>query len=75
MTQAGDKGTARWRGVGTIDKEIAFASDKVVVMCEELIPEAEMRKDPEANRIPFFTVDAIRRSALGCFPEFRSLLL
>ena len=29
VAQAGDKGTARWRGVGTIDKEIAFAADKV----------------------------------------------
>jgi len=52
----GDKGTARWRGVGTIDKEIAFACDKVVITAEEIVPEAEMRKEPEANQIPFFTL-------------------
>jgi glutaconate CoA-transferase, subunit A len=69
VAQAGDKGTARWRGVGTIDKEIAFASDKVVVVCEELLPEAEMRKDPEANRIPFFAVDAIVVQPWGAFPS------
>jgi glutaconate CoA-transferase subunit A len=66
---AGDKGTARWRGVGTIDKEIAFAADKVVLICEELVPEAEMRKDPEANQIPFFVVDTIVVQPWGAFPS------
>ncbi len=69
VAQAGDKGTARWRGVGTIDKEIAFAADKVVIVCEELVPEAEMRKTPEANQIPFFVVDCIVEQPLGAFPS------
>lgn len=69
VSQAGDKGTARWRGVGTIDKEIAFAADKVVIVCEQLLPEAEMRKDPELNQIPFFTVDAIVVQPWGAFPS------
>ncbi|MCE5333773.1 MAG: hypothetical protein LLG06_04205 [Desulfobacteraceae bacterium] len=69
VAQAGDKGTARWRGVGTIDKEIAFASDKVVLICEELVPEAELRKDPENNQIPFFTVDCIVVNPWGAFPS------
>ena len=69
VAQAGDKGTARWRGVGTIDKEIAFAADKVVVICEELVPESEMRHLPEANQIPFFTVDCIVEQPWGAFPS------
>ena len=69
VAQAGEKGTARWRGVGTIDKEIAFASDKVVLVCEELVPEAELRRNPEGNQIPFFTVDCIVVQPWGAFPS------
>ncbi|MEI8173805.1 MAG: CoA-transferase [Deltaproteobacteria bacterium] len=69
VAQVGDKGTAKWRGVGTIDKEIAFACDKVVITAEEVVPEAEMRKNPEANQIPFFTVDAIVEAPWGAFPS------
>ncbi|MEN6438279.1 MAG: CoA-transferase [Syntrophobacter sp.] len=69
VAQAGEKGTARWRGVGTIDKEIAFAADKVVIVCEELVSEAEMRKLPEANQIPFFVVDCIVEQPWGAFPS------
>lgn len=69
VAQAGEKGTARWRGVGTIDKEIAFACDKVVIVCEEIVSEAEMRKQPEMNQIPFFTVDCIVEQPWGAYPS------
>jgi glutaconate CoA-transferase subunit A len=69
VNRAGDKGTACWRGIGTIDKEIAFAADRVVLICEELVPESEMRKTPEANQIPCFTVDAIVVQPWGAFPS------
>jgi glutaconate CoA-transferase subunit A len=69
VAQCGDKGTARWRGVGTIDKEIAYAADKVVVLAEEVVPESEMRKLPEGNQIPYFVVDAIVECPWGAFPS------
>ena len=69
VTQAGDKGTARWRGVGTIDKELCFAADKVILTCEELVPESELRKTPEQNQIPYFTVDAIVPQAYAAYPS------
>ncbi|GLI33950.1 CoA transferase subunit A [Desulforhabdus amnigena] len=69
VSQAGDKGTARWRGVGTIDKEIAFACDKVVLICEEIVPEAELRVHPESNQIPYFTVDCIVEQPWGAYPS------
>ncbi len=69
VAQAGDKGTARWRGVGTIDKEISFACDEVVVIAEEIVPEAEMRKSPESNQVPYFTVDTIVECPWGAFPS------
>ena len=69
VAQCGDKGTARWRGVGTIDKEISFAADKVVILAEEVVPESEMRKLPEGNQIPYFVVDAIVECPWGAFPS------
>ena len=69
VAQVGDKGTARWRGVSTIDKEIAFASDKVVIIAEEIVSEAEMRKYPENNQIPYFVVDAVVECPWGAFPS------
>jgi glutaconate CoA-transferase subunit A len=69
VAQAGDKGTARWRGVGTIDKEIAFACDKVVVIAEEIVPEADLRKNPESNQVPYFVVDCIVEQPWGAYPS------
>ena len=58
-----------WRGIGTIDKEIAYAADKVVILAEEVVPESEMRKLPEGNQIPYFVVDAIVECPWGAFPS------
>jgi len=69
VPQVGSKGTARWRGVSAIDKEIAFACDKVVIIAEEIIPESEMRNYPENNQIPFFVVDAVVECPWGAFPS------
>jgi len=69
VAQAGDKGTARWRGISTIDKELAFAAEKVVVIAEEIVSESEMRKYPENNQIPYFVVDAIVECPWGAYPS------
>jgi len=69
VAQCGEKGTARWRGIGTLDKEMVFACDTVVITCEELVPESELRKNPEANQIPYFTVDAIVECPYGGYPS------
>ncbi len=69
VTQCGEKGTARWRGIGTIDKELVFACDKVIITCEEIVPEQELRKEPNLNQIPYFTVDAIVECPYGAYPS------
>ena len=69
VAQAGEKGTARWRGISTIDKELVFACDKIVLTCEELVPESELRKNPESNQIPYFTVDAVVEVPYGGYPS------
>jgi glutaconate CoA-transferase subunit A len=69
VAQCGEKGTARWRGIGTIDKELVFACDKVIITCEEIVPESELRKEPNLNQIPYFTVDAIVECPYGGYPS------
>jgi glutaconate CoA-transferase subunit A len=69
VAQCGQKGTARWRGIGTIDKEICFAADKVIVVAEEIVPESELRKNPESNQVPYFVVDAIVENPWGAYPS------
>jgi len=69
VSRAGPKGTAGWRGIGTVDKEMAFACDKFIVTCEEIVPEEELRRIPELNQIPYFTVDAIVEVPYGAHPS------
>lgn len=69
VAQAGEKGTARWRGVSTLDRELVYACDKVVLTCEEIVPESDLRKTPDSNQIPYFTVDAIVEVPFGAYPS------
>lgn len=69
VQQCGEKGTIRWKGVGTIDKEICFAADKVIVSTEEIVPESYLRQDPNANEVPYFVVDAIVECPYGAYPS------
>jgi glutaconate CoA-transferase subunit A len=68
VAQAGEKGTARWKGLASLDKEIAFAGSKVVLTCEEIVSEDEIRREPEANQIPSFIVDCIVEVPYGAYP-------
>lgn len=69
VPQVGEKGTARWRGIGTMDKEMVFACDKVILTCEEIVPESELRKLPESNQVPYFVVDCIVEVPWGAYPS------
>lgn len=65
----GDMGTVRIRGLVAGDKELAFSADKLVVTCEEIVPEDTLRKEPERNTIPFIKVDAIVQVPWGAHPS------
>lgn len=67
--QVGDMGTVRISGIASGDKELAFAADKVVVTCEEIVPEERLRQEPERNLIPFIKVDAIVEVPWGAHPS------
>ncbi len=41
---------------------------KVIVTCERLIPNEEIRSDPSRTVIPFFCVDAVCEVPFGSYP-------
>ncbi len=64
----GEKGTVRIEGLSFTDVEMAKCADKLIVTCEELVPESYLRDNPSMNCLPFFLVDAIVRAPYGAHP-------
>ncbi|MDR1245896.1 MAG: glutaconate CoA-transferase [Clostridiales Family XIII bacterium] len=65
---ASEDGTCRIFGDEYQDVDIAVAAERVVVTCEELVSNEEIRKDAEQNSIPGFLVDAVVHTAYGAHP-------
>ena len=61
-------GNCRIRGTTVADPDLARASRKVIVTCERLIPNDEIRGDPSRTLIPFFCVDAVCEVPFGSYP-------
>jgi glutaconate CoA-transferase subunit A len=51
-------------------KEAAFAADRVIVVCEELVDETVVRRDPNRTVIPGLIVDAVVVEPKGCHPSY-----
>jgi glutaconate CoA-transferase, subunit A len=51
-------------------KEVAFAAEKVIVVVEEVVEEAVIRRDPNRTVIPSAVVDAVVEEPFGCHPSF-----
>ena len=64
----GDDGTVRIKGLTFADLEQAKAARAVVVTCEEIVPAAELRVDPDQNALPPFLVDAVVHAPHGAHP-------
>jgi glutaconate CoA-transferase subunit A len=64
---AGD--TQIWGLLGC-QKEAAFAADRVIVVCEELVGEATIRRDPNRTVIPGLIVDAVVVEPRACHPSY-----
>lgn len=64
----GDDGTVRIKGLTFADVEQAKAADAVIVTCEEIVPRASIRLDPDQNTLPPFFIDAIIRVPYGAYP-------
>jgi glutaconate CoA-transferase subunit A len=62
-------GTCAIEGDEFHDVDIAVASRKCIVTCEELVSDEEIRKHPEANSVPGFCVDAVVHAPYGAHPS------
>jgi glutaconate CoA-transferase subunit A len=61
-------GNCRIRGTTVADLDLARASKRLIVTCERLIPNDEIRSDPTRTVIPFFCVDAVCEVPFGSYP-------
>jgi glutaconate CoA-transferase subunit A len=64
----GDDGTVRIKGLTFLDLEQARAASRVIVSCEEIVPAAFLRQDPDQNSLPPFLVDAVVHAPFGAHP-------
>ena len=63
-------GNAQMWGVLGVQKEAAFASQRVIVVAEEIVDEAVIRADPNRTVIPAFIVDAVVHEPWGAHPSY-----
>ncbi|MGH2530123.1 MAG: CoA transferase subunit A [Actinomycetota bacterium] len=63
-------GDAQIWGLLGCQKEAAFAADRVIVVCEEIVDEAVVRADPNRTIIPGIAVDAVVEEPFGCHPSY-----
>ncbi|MBI5629723.1 MAG: CoA transferase subunit A [Elusimicrobia bacterium] len=69
--QRADKnGNTQIWGLMGVQKEAAFASKRVIVAVEEIVPESVIRSDPNRTLIPGLQVDAVVREPWGAHPSY-----
>jgi glutaconate CoA-transferase subunit A len=68
--RADAKGDAQIWGLLGCQKEAAFAAERLIVVCEELVDESVIRSDPNRTVIPGLIVDAVVVEPRGCHPSF-----
>ena len=73
--QVGEDGTVRIQGLTFADIEQAKSADTVIVSCEEIMPRAYIRSNPDQNSLPPFLVDAIVPNTFWCSPHSLFFLL
>ncbi|MCC6772418.1 MAG: CoA transferase subunit A [Gemmatimonadaceae bacterium] len=68
--RADAEGNAQVWGLLGVQKEAAFASQRVIVVVEELVPSSVIRADPNRTIIPGFIVDAVVVEPWGAHPSY-----
>jgi glutaconate CoA-transferase, subunit A len=61
-------GNCRIRGTSVADFDLARAAKKLIITCERLICNEEIRSDPTRTVIPFYCVDAVCEVPFGSYP-------
>jgi glutaconate CoA-transferase subunit A len=68
--RADRQGNTQLWGLLGMQKEVAFASKKVIVAVEELVEEAVIRADPNRTLIPGLIVNAVVHEPYGAHPSY-----
>ncbi|MCL6634523.1 MAG: acyl CoA--acetate/3-ketoacid CoA transferase subunit alpha [Peptococcaceae bacterium] len=68
VQQVGEEGTVRVYGQRYSDAEAMKAAERLIVIAEEIVPEEVLRRDPTANLIPHYLVDAVVEVPWGAHP-------
>ncbi len=68
--RADTQGNTQLWGLLGMQKEIAFAAEKVVVIVEEVVGEELIRRDPNRTLIPGLVVDAVVHEPFGAHPSY-----
>jgi glutaconate CoA-transferase subunit A len=66
--EADRTGNCRIAGMSVADLDLARAAKRLIITCERLVPEEEIRRDPTRTVIPFFLVDAVCEVPYGSYP-------
>lgn len=68
--RADTQGNTQLWGLLGMQKEVAFAAKKVVVVVEEIVAEEVIRRDPNRTLIPGLVVDAVVAEPYGAHPSY-----
>jgi glutaconate CoA-transferase subunit A len=70
VQRADEEGNAQIWGLMGVQREAAFASNKVIIVAEELVPAAVVRADPNRTLIPGLIVDAVVIEPFAAHPSY-----
>lgn len=68
--RADRQGNTQLWGLLGMQKEVAFAAKRVIVVVEEIVDEATIRADPNRTLIPGLIVDAVVLEPYGAHPSY-----
>lgn len=68
--RADRRGNTQIWGLLGMQKEVAFASNHVIVVVEEIVGESVIRADPNRTLIPGLIVDAVVHEPYGAYPSY-----
>ncbi len=70
VQRADENGNAQIWGIIGEQKEVAFASQRVILTAEEIVSEEVIRSDPNRTLIPGFIVDAVVHEPFSAHPSY-----
>jgi glutaconate CoA-transferase subunit A len=68
--RADAQGNTHLWGLLGVQKEVAFAARRVIVVVEEIVDEAVIRSDPNRTLVPGLVVDAVVEEPYGAHPSY-----